>query len=211
MTTAYVYRLTDTVDGKKYIGSNYSVGCDPSWLGTKYFTSSKFIHPLFQENPSRFLKEILLVGPPGYVLEMETNILKRLDARRDPTYYNCHNNENNLNSQKVGLLTRDRKTGVHGRSSEKMSEDGRKAGRKSCEIRHAKKGEDGKSIFAKSIGSASHWRKDENGKSIRQIEIGKLPHWWNPETGEKKRSNESPGERFVRGRGKLPRKKNHEQ
>lgn len=206
MTKAYVYRLTDTFDGKKYIGSNYSEGCDPSWLGTKYFTSSKFIRSIFQENTSRFLKEILVVGTPEYVLDMETKILRTLDARRSPEYYNCHNNENNLNSQKVGKITRDRKTGVHGRTKEKMSQDGRKAGKRSCDLRHAKKDETGKSIFAKQIGTASHWRKDKDGKSVRQIEIGSRPHWWNPETGEKKRSNESPGEGFVRGRGKLPRK-----
>lgn len=172
MTLAYVYRIIDTLTGKYYIGSNYKKGCNPSWLGTRYFTSSKVVRSVFQREPSRFTKEILVIGEPDYVLDFETQLLEKLDSKNDPNSYNCHNNKNNLNSRKVGLLTKELGTGVHGRSKEQMSIDGSKAGKISCDLRHMIKGEDGKSVFAKAIGSASHRVKDERGKSARMIEVG---------------------------------------
>lgn len=170
---AYVYRLVDTHNGKYYIGSNYREGCEPGWLGKSYFTSSGFIRKLFQRDRSRFDIEILYTGSVDDVIAFETETLQRLDARRDPNSYNCHNNETQLNSKKVGLLTRDLKIGVHGRSREKVLEDTSRAGKVSCDLRHAEKGADGKSIFAKYIGSASHVVKDERGKSARMVDVGK--------------------------------------
>lgn len=172
-TEAYVYRLTDKVTGKYYIGSNYKKGCCATWLGTRYFTSSKLIRGLFQYDPDRFVREILVIGDPDYVLDFETRLLEKLDAKNDHGSYNCHNNKNNLNSRKVGLLTKEMGTGIHGRSKEKMSLDGAKAGKISCEIRHRAKDADGKSIFAKQIGRASHTIKNSEGKSVRMIDVGK--------------------------------------
>ena len=159
-TEAYVYRLIDKVTGRYYIGSNYKKGCCTAWLGTRYFTSSTLIKKLFRHDPDRFIKEILVVGEPDYVLNFETMLLERLDAKNDLNSYNCHNNKNNLNSRKVGLLTKEMGTGIHGRSKEKMSVDGAKAGKISCEIRHRAKDLDGKSIFAKQIGrNYRDWEK----------------------------------------------------
>lgn len=170
---AYVYQLTDTTNGKYYVGSNYRKGCDPSWLGKSYFTSSSFIRKMFQKDRNRFTKEILYVGDIDSVISFETELLQRLDARNDNNSYNCHNNETELNSQKVGLLTRDAKIGVHGRTREKMLHDVSVAGKVSCEIRHSEKDIDGKSLFAKQIGLASHSVRDERGKSVRMIAVGK--------------------------------------
>ena len=170
---AYVYRLIDTHNGKYYIGSNYRKGCDPSWLGKSYFTSSGFIRKLFQRDRSRFETEILCTGTVDDVIAFETETLQRLDARRDPNSYNCHNNETQLNSKKVGVLTRDLRIGVHGRTKEKVQEDVARAGKVSCDLRHAEKDVDGKSIFAKRIGYASHTVKDQRGKSARMVEVGK--------------------------------------
>lgn len=169
---AYVYRITDKVTGKYYVGSNYKAGCSPDWLGVSYFTSSKIVRPIFQKHRNRFDIEILFTGEVGEVLNYETEMLQRLDARNDPVSYNCHNNENNLNSKKIGELTRDLKIGIHGRTPEQMSKDGAKAGKISCDLRHAAKDSDGKSVFAKSIGLASHTKRASDGKSVRMIDVG---------------------------------------
>jgi hypothetical protein len=131
------------------------------------------VRGLFQKDPDRFIKEILVIGNPDYVLEVETQLLEQLDARNDIGSYNGHNNKNNVNSAKVGRLTKELSLGVHGRSKEKIIEDCKKAGAASCHIRHAKKGEDGKSLYAKKIGYASHTVRDERGKSVRMVGVGK--------------------------------------
>jgi len=169
----YVYKLEDKINGKYYIGSNYKKNSNPSHIGTSYFTSSKIVRNMFRENPNRFTISILFIGYPDEVIEFETFTLKKLNARKDERSYNCHNNENELNSRKIGKLTHDSKIGVHGRSKEKILEDCKKAGKVSCELRHMTKDSDGKSIFAKMIGSASHLERDERGKSIRMIKVGK--------------------------------------
>lgn len=172
-TNCYVYRLYDTVMGKYYIGSNYNKSCEPKDIGTSYFTSSKIVRPMFRTNPERFIIEILFVGVAEEVLKFETETLKRLDARNDLQSYNCHNNENNLNSKKVGELTKQLGIGVHGRSAEKIKQDVSKAGRISSQIRHSVKDSDGKSVFAKLIGKKSHIIRDERGKSVRMVSVGK--------------------------------------
>lgn len=173
MTRAYVYELTDRQTGKYYVGSSYRKNSDPKQLGVSYFTSSKFVHAIFQKEPNRFAMKILLIGEPDYILDMETALLEKLDARNDHNSYNCHNNENRLNSRKVGEMTKELGIGVHARSEEKMKLDASKAGKISCALRHAKKDENGKSIFAIQIGTASHVEKDERGKSRRMVEVGK--------------------------------------
>lgn len=101
--TPYVYELVDTETGKYYIGSNYSKGCCPEWLGVKYFTSSKVIDPLFRNNPNRFAKKILLIGSVEYVVEMEAALLKKIDAKNDPLSYNGHNGNGEMNCAKFGV------------------------------------------------------------------------------------------------------------
>ena len=169
----YVYRLTDVKTGKYYVGSSYKKDSKCSDLGTSYFTSSKVVRKLWRSDPTRFQIEILYTGLPDDVLKFETETLRSLDARRDPMSYNCHNNETNVNSRKIGELTRELMIGVHGRSPEQMKSDASKAGRISCEVRHAEKDHRGKSKFASQIGSASHMVKDERGKSARMVEVGK--------------------------------------
>jgi len=109
MTRPYVYRLTDNLTGLWYLGSSYRNGCHPDKLGNVYFSSSKLVKSIYKENPSRFNKEILLIGSKAYVIEIETRLLMLLDAKNDPCSYNMHNNDcygdlSALNRSKVAKL-----------------------------------------------------------------------------------------------------------
>ena len=91
--TPYVYRITDTITGKIYIGSRYAKGCHPSDLGETYFTSSKTVKPIYKSEPSRFSKAILVTGDVDYVRRVERSLLKMYNCVLSDKYYNRHDTE----------------------------------------------------------------------------------------------------------------------
>lgn len=58
MHNPYVYRLTDLVNGKRYIGSRYAKVCDPSDLGVSYFTSRPEVEKIGEKIASKRLNSI---------------------------------------------------------------------------------------------------------------------------------------------------------
>ena len=56
----YIYKVTNIITGQFYIGqrSKY-IGEPEDDLGVHYFTSSKYVKPLFRNNTSEWKKEIL--------------------------------------------------------------------------------------------------------------------------------------------------------
>lgn len=93
MNTPYVYRITDTLTGKMYIGSRYAKGCHPSDLGVTYFTSSNTVKPIYKSEPSRFVHSILVIGDTTYVRKVERTLLKMYNCVLSETYYNRHDTE----------------------------------------------------------------------------------------------------------------------
>ena len=93
MSTPYVYRITDTLTGKMYIGSRYAKGCHPSDLGVTYFTSSNTVKPIYKSEPSRFVHSILVTGDSTYVRKVERTLLKMYNCVLSETYYNRHDTE----------------------------------------------------------------------------------------------------------------------
>ena len=87
-TTAFLYKWTELSTGKWYEGSRTRCGCHP---GDGYICSSKDVLPLIINNPSNWVREILVIGEPKYIRNLETARLKLLDARNDPLSYNKHN------------------------------------------------------------------------------------------------------------------------
>jgi hypothetical protein len=137
----YVYELICKETNKWYVGCQIGKYSDPEKLGVNYFTSSKFVKPLFKLNPKSFIKKILVQSNDlNYIYKVETDILKFRNAKDDPMSWNCHNNDTLINSDKKsilacqtggligGKLNAINKTGICGRSKEQMSIDGRKAG-----------------------------------------------------------------------------------
>lgn len=93
MHNPYVYRLTDLITGKRYIGSRYAKVCDPSDLGVSYFTSRPEVSDLYRANPSRFEKQIIVVGTKDYVIKVEHDLIDLYGAVQSDEFYNRTNNK----------------------------------------------------------------------------------------------------------------------
>lgn len=89
-TQAFVYRWTELSTGKWYIGSRTAEGCHP---GDGYLCSSKQVAPLIESTRNNWTREILCVGYPEDMLELECRLLATLDAKNDPMSYNQHNGD----------------------------------------------------------------------------------------------------------------------
>lgn len=133
MTTPYVYKLTDTVTGKWYIGSRTAKGCYPEELGVRYFSSSKLVEPIYRCEPSRFKSEIIVVSEDSdFVIKVESDMLKFRLARTDPMSYNMHNGDGRYNPHKSGkrVAEENRRLGkaIFSQTRDQKSEAGKKGG-----------------------------------------------------------------------------------
>lgn len=90
MTQAYLYKWTEKSTGMWYIGSRSRKGCHPA---DGYICSSKVVEPLIKENKDNWIREILVIGEPFHIRELESNYLKQLNAKKDPMSYNKHNGD----------------------------------------------------------------------------------------------------------------------
>lgn len=88
--SAFVYKWTNQITGKWYIGSRTKPGCHPE---DGYLCSSRKVKPLILESKDDWVRTILCIGNPAFILEMETKLLIHLDAKHDPMSYNMHNGD----------------------------------------------------------------------------------------------------------------------
>ena len=89
-TQAFVYRWTNRQTGQWYIGSRTAQGCHPE---DGYICSSRRLLPLIESNQTNWHREILCVGEPQDMIELECRLLESLDAKNDPLSYNQHNGD----------------------------------------------------------------------------------------------------------------------
>jgi group I intron endonuclease len=87
-TEAFLYKWTELSTGMWYIGSRSAKGCH---INDGYICSSSVVKPLIQSNPSNWIREILVIGPPRYIVNLETLYLKKLGAKGDRFSYNKSN------------------------------------------------------------------------------------------------------------------------
>lgn len=93
VTQAYVYKWIHLPTGKWYIGSRTAKGCH---LNDGYVCSSKIVKQLIQNNPTEWYKQIIAVGYPNMMYELESFILQEIDAKNHPFSFNQHNNDTNI-------------------------------------------------------------------------------------------------------------------
>lgn len=88
MTLAYLYRWTEKSTGKWYVGSRYANGCHPD---DGYICSSRIVKPMIMANRDGWEREILVVGYPKYIRDLEAEYLRKLDAAKCEMSYNKSN------------------------------------------------------------------------------------------------------------------------
>lgn len=89
-TRAFLYRWTHIPSGKWYVGSRTAIGSHPA---DGYYCSSKVVKPMIIENRQDWQREVLAIGDPIYIVELEARYLKSLDAKHDPMSFNGHNGD----------------------------------------------------------------------------------------------------------------------
>jgi len=82
---AFLYCWVNTQNNKLYIGSH--VGCD----NDGYVCSSKVMLKEYRNNPSIFKRSIIAHGTESDIRQLETVLLKRLDAANSDEFYNLIN------------------------------------------------------------------------------------------------------------------------
>ena len=87
---AFVYCWTNTETDKLYIG--YHKGSPDDG----YVCSSKRMLEDYKKDPSVFSREIIATGTHADMLVFETALLKSVDARNDPQFYNLQNGDGNF-------------------------------------------------------------------------------------------------------------------
>lgn len=94
MTVPYTYLITHIPSNKKYYGVRYANGCHPNDLGVKYFSSSKDLLKLIeQDGTESFLFEVRKIFASGQkACEWESKVLKRLKVHTNDNWFNkVHN------------------------------------------------------------------------------------------------------------------------
>jgi NUMOD3 motif len=107
---AFLYRWTQLSTGMWYEGSRTAVGCHPN---DGYICSSKLVKPMILENPTDWVRNILVIGEPAYIRKLESARLSQLDAKHDPMSYNKSNarfDPANRRGRKESDITRSRKS-----------------------------------------------------------------------------------------------------
>lgn len=92
-TRAYLYRWTHVPSNKWYVGSRTASDCHEN---DGYICSSRQVKPMIQQNPSEWKREILAIGEPKDMLELEAKFLTKIDAKNDPMSFNMHNGDGNF-------------------------------------------------------------------------------------------------------------------
>lgn len=90
MTQAYVYKWTHIPTLKWYVGSRTAKGCHPD---DGYICSSKIVKPLIKANPEQWRREVVAIGDPVEMLDLESIILEITDAKFDQRSFNLHNGD----------------------------------------------------------------------------------------------------------------------
>jgi hypothetical protein len=89
-TVAYLYKWTELTTNRWYIGSRTKQGCHPN---DGYICSSRTVKPLILEHTEQWIRTILCLGTPEYIVDLETRLLTAVDAKNDPLSYNQHNGD----------------------------------------------------------------------------------------------------------------------
>ena len=152
MTQAYLYRWTELSTGKTYIGSRYAKNCHPN---DGYICSSKVVKPLIEQNPTNWQKQILVVGNPTDIRELESKYLTVLDAAKNSHFYNKRNGSGSFHT--VGIPISEKRIKFLKENNPSFRDDVKeklRAKGKSRDVSHLQSQE---CVSKKSIGQKRAW------------------------------------------------------
>ena len=86
MPEAFVYCWTDLLYNKLYIGFHKGIPSDG------YICSSRILNQEYSIRPNDFIRQIVAYGSDEEMFKFETLLLKSINAAKDPSFYNMHNN-----------------------------------------------------------------------------------------------------------------------
>jgi len=93
----YFYIIQEVSTGKFYAGSKYGQGANPAKFMTEdgYTTSSKIVNEIIRKSglKSFIVRKIKVFDTAESAYNHETKFLEKVDARNNPKFYNCHNND----------------------------------------------------------------------------------------------------------------------
>jgi group I intron endonuclease len=84
---AFVYCWTDTANQKLYVGSHKGK------IDDGYICSSKIMKEEYVKRPNDFVRQIVATGNYKDIRNLESSILKSVDAKKDKLFYNMHNSD----------------------------------------------------------------------------------------------------------------------
>lgn len=93
MPEAFLYCWTNITNNKLYIGSHVGHENDG------YICSSKYMMKEFKQEPDSFTRQIIAHGTENDIRNLETKLLKTIDAASDDQFYNL---SNHARPQKTG-------------------------------------------------------------------------------------------------------------
>ncbi len=105
--TPYTYFLKHKVSGKKYYGSRTAKGCKPEELWSKYFSSSKIIKNIIQEEGKDIFQfEVRKVFSNKKLCRLfEAKFLTKINAAKRDDWYNQTNGDGNFS--RAGIIDSD--------------------------------------------------------------------------------------------------------
>ena len=100
--TPYTYLITHKTTNKKYYGVRYCKGCHPSDFWISYFTSSKIVHKIIeQEGKEIFDYEIRKIfNSVERAKKWEHKFLKKIKANNNQMFLNINNSNNFVFTEK---------------------------------------------------------------------------------------------------------------
>lgn len=95
-TIPFYYIVGWSDENKYYIGSRYAKGCNPSDLGTKYFTSSKVVKAKWKEKEPDIVQVLMTFDTREQALEWESTALTNFNVPQNPMFLNRTNGRKNF-------------------------------------------------------------------------------------------------------------------
>jgi len=123
MTQAFLYKWTHKPTNKWYIGSRTAKNCH---INDGYICSSKIVKPMILETKQEWNREILCIGMPKYIRDLEAELLDVLDAKADINSFNQHNGDGKFTTAGTIRTRESRQKQSNAMSGRSLSENHKK-------------------------------------------------------------------------------------